>query len=189
MPVHYACPAAAVVQRYLLGQLPEPEAVALEAHVSACGRCTETLRALAAEDKLAEALRGRTTVTAAGVGPEVERLIARLCAAPPARPAAGAATPEPGGPATTPEGYDFLAPGEGPDEMGRLGPYRVLGVLGAGGMGVVFRAEDVLLRRPVALKVIRSGLADAASRQRFLCEARAAAALTHDHVVPVYQVG
>jgi serine/threonine protein kinase len=56
-------------------------------------------------------------------------------------------------------------------------------------MGVVFRAEDVLLRRLVALKVIKPGLAGSNVRERFLREARAAAALTHDHIVPVYHVG
>src|SRR5262245_53911075 len=48
---------------------------------------------------------------------------------------------------------DFLAPPEGPGEIGRLGPYRVLGVLGQGGMGVVLRGEDARVGRAVALKV------------------------------------
>src|SRR5262249_47389827 len=63
-------------------------------------------------------------------------------------------------------------------------------VLGAGGMGVVFVAEDEALGRLVALKVLRPGLAaDAAARQRFFREARLTAALEHDHVVHVNQVG
>ena len=57
-------------------------------------------------------------------------------------------------------------------------------------MGAVFHAVDIQLGRPVALKVLRPGLADSAlARERFLREARAAAALEHDHVVPIYQVG
>ena len=72
----------------------------------------------------------------------------------------------------------------------RVGGYRVLGVLGEGGMGRVYLAEDPLLNRRIALKVLRP---DAASRPdaaaRFLREARAAAAVQHDHVVPIYQVG
>src|SRR5207302_3265782 len=59
-----------------------------------------------------------------------------------------------------------------------------------GGMGIVFQAEDPQLQRLVALKVMKPGLAASSSaRQRFLREARAAAALEHDHIVPIYQVG
>jgi DNA-directed RNA polymerase subunit RPC12/RpoP len=47
--------------------------------------------------------------------------------------------------------YDFLAPAERPDEIGRLGGFRVLKVLGAGGMGVVFQAEDPKLERKLAI--------------------------------------
>jgi Leucine-rich repeat (LRR) protein/tRNA A-37 threonylcarbamoyl transferase component Bud32 len=75
-------------------------------------------------------------------------------------------------------------------EIGRLGSYRLLEVVGSGGMGVVFRGEDLLLHRPTAVKVLRPELAaHPAARQRFLREARLAAALTHEHVVTVYQVG
>jgi hypothetical protein len=72
----------------------------------------------------------------------------------------------------------------------QLGDYRIGGRLGAGGMGLVYRAEDVRLGRAVALKVMRSSLAaGATARQRFLREARAMAALRHPHVVTIYQVG
>jgi serine/threonine protein kinase len=89
-----------------------------------------------------------------------------------------------------PEVYDFLAPAQQPDEIGRLGMYRVLRVLGAGGMGVVFHAEDIALQRPVALKAMLPALAATpANRERFLREARAAAAIEHDHIVTIHQVG
>src|SRR5262249_28472008 len=85
---------------------------------------------------------------------------------------------------------DFLAPAQAADEIGRLGPYRVLKVLGAGGMGVVFQAEDPLLKRKVALKAMLPSLAASESaRQRFLREAQTAAAIEHDHIVHIYQVG
>src|SRR5262249_28841691 len=67
---------------------------------------------------------------------------------------------------------------------------RVLRRLGAGGMGIVFQAEDQSLQRLIALKVMRPGLAaNAQARERFLREARATAAGKHDHVVTIHQVG
>jgi hypothetical protein len=89
-----------------------------------------------------------------------------------------------------PELCDFLSPPEGPDEIGRLGGYRVLRVLGAGGMGVVYEAEDPRLKRPVALKAMLPVVAaSATNRQRFVREAQAAAAIEHDQIVTIYQVG
>ena len=84
----------------------------------------------------------------------------------------------------------YLTPPCGPDEMGRLGPYRVLKVLGVGGMGVVFLAEDPQLKRRLAVKAMKPVLAASAeARQRFLREAQAAAAVEHDNVISIYQVG
>ncbi len=86
--------------------------------------------------------------------------------------------------------YPFLASPHEPDELGRLGPYRVLKVLGTGAMGVVFQAEDPHLKRLVALKVMRPALAASAEfHRRFLREARLAASIDHEHVVTIYQVG
>jgi tRNA A-37 threonylcarbamoyl transferase component Bud32 len=73
---------------------------------------------------------------------------------------------------------------------GEFGGLRVVGLLGEGGMGHVYRAKDPVLRREVALKVMRPEVAARPqARERFLREARAMAALQHDNVVPVYQVG
>jgi serine/threonine protein kinase len=84
---------------------------------------------------------------------------------------------------------DFLAPAEKPDEIGRLGGYRVLSVLGEGGMGVVFKAEDPRLKRLVALKVMKPDkTANQVSRQRFIKEGESAASLQHDHIVTIYRV-
>jgi hypothetical protein len=72
----------------------------------------------------------------------------------------------------------------------RVGGYVIVGVLGRGGMGVVVEADDETLGRRVALKMMRPDLAaDPVARARFLGEARAAAGIAHDHVVPIYHVG
>jgi eukaryotic-like serine/threonine-protein kinase len=66
----------------------------------------------------------------------------------------------------------------------RLGPYEILGPLGAGGMGEVYRARDQLLGREVATKVLPSFLSSDPERlRRFEQEARAAAALNHPNTV------
>src|SRR5947209_11787973 len=76
------------------------------------------------------------------------------------------------------------------DELGRLGGYRILRLLGQGGMGAVFAAEDPSLRRRVAIKVLRPDVASCPeSRVRFLREARSAAVLQHDHIVTIHHVG
>src|SRR5437588_7677927 len=73
---------------------------------------------------------------------------------------------------------------------GCLGDYRLVREIGRGGMGVVYEAEQVSLGRRVALKVLPFAAAmDPRQLQRFQNEARAAAGLHHEHVVPVYAVG
>jgi serine/threonine protein kinase/predicted ATPase len=91
---------------------------------------------------------------------------------------------------SAPASLSFLSPALEPGELGRLAHYRVLKVLGQGGMGVVLLAEDTQLQRPVALKVIRPEISRTPlHRERFLREARAMAQVRSDHVVTVYQVG
>jgi hypothetical protein len=72
----------------------------------------------------------------------------------------------------------------------RLGPYEVLALIGAGGMGEVYRARDTRLDRTVALKVLPPGFAaDPERRRRFEREARAVAALEHAHICVLHDVG
>ncbi len=93
-------------------------------------------------------------------------------------------------PAISDEVARLLAPPKQKGELGWLGSYRVLRVLGEGGMGTVFQAEDTSLERMVALKVLKPDrTAGDVARQRFLQEAKAAASLQHEHIVTIYQVG
>ncbi|HLW68896.1 MAG TPA: protein kinase, partial [Gemmataceae bacterium] len=83
----------------------------------------------------------------------------------------------------------FLAPARQPENLGRLGDYEIQSVIGQGGMGVVLRALDERLGRIVAIKILAPQYAaNAAARKRFLREAKAIAAVTHEHVVAVHFV-
>ncbi len=83
----------------------------------------------------------------------------------------------------------FLSPPQQPGEIGRLGPYIIVKILGKGGMGMVFKCLDPKLHRPVALKVMLPNIAkDDSARQRFLREARATAQIKNDHVITIYEV-
>jgi eukaryotic-like serine/threonine-protein kinase len=72
----------------------------------------------------------------------------------------------------------------------RLGPYEIVGLLGAGGMGEVYRARDPRLQREVAIKILPGALtADPDRRSRFEQEARAAGSLNHPNIVAVFDIG
>ncbi len=97
-------------------------------------------------------------------------------------------SPEP--PAAHPEiNLSFLSPSSEPKHLGRLGSYEILEVIGRGAFGIVLRALDPKLNRVVAIKVLMPELAaNAMSVRRFLKEAQAAAAVSHDHVVTIHAV-
>jgi serine/threonine protein kinase/Tol biopolymer transport system component len=71
----------------------------------------------------------------------------------------------------------------------QVGPYKIEGLLGAGGMGEVFRALDTKLNRPVAIKFLSAELADTAARRRFQREAQMASSLNHPHILTVHDAG
>ena len=179
-----SCPDPLVWQQYALGLVEEAEQKVLEAHLAHCPTCLERLGQLPAEDTLLADLRVGLTVADRPPDAAVDQVIrsaTELCSSSTRVPSAdqGAA-----------EAFDFLAPAQEAGEIGRLADFRVLQLLGRGGMGLVFLAEDTQLRRRVALKVLSPKLArrwDAS--ERFLREARAAAAIRHHHVVTIYQVG
>jgi serine/threonine protein kinase/WD40 repeat protein len=186
------CPLLSDYQHLVRGELPSAEVERITGHLEGCDRCAAAVRPLLNDDTALDALRQAHGDTPTPKSDLPAGLFQRLCALKPStsHTDTSGGTASWAGPSADKEEYAFLAPAEKPDEIGRLGSYRVLRVLGTGGMGVVFEAEDTQLRRKVALKVMKPAVAERPSaRQRFLREARAAAAIEHDHIVPIYQVG
>ncbi|MBL8793342.1 MAG: protein kinase [Planctomycetia bacterium] len=179
-----ACPSVRELLAFQVGDLDEFALVQVADHLEACARCQATAQELdGTTDGVLSGLKGLAGATRAPALPPArderyQSLLTRLAQLPvAAMPAVS-------------ESLGFLSPPECPDDLGRLGQYRVRRVLGQGGMGLVFEAEDTDLQRAVALKVLRPHLVpEPESRQRFLREARAMAALRNEHVVTVYQVG
>ncbi|EMI57655.1 WD40 repeat domain-containing serine/threonine protein kinase [Rhodopirellula sallentina] len=101
------------------------------------------------------------------------------------------ATPPPHIPASTnqPEDLSFLEPSDDPAYHGKLQHFQIARVIGRGGMGVVLEGFDTHLQRSVAIKVLNAQYQqNDLARQRFCREGRAAAAISHEHVVQMFQV-
>src|SRR5437016_5222619 len=143
------CPEAARLHGFLLGLLPHGESAALEEHLPTCPGCLATAEALQAEDALIDTMRGGAGLAAVPLEEAAQGLVDKMTrllqSGQDLTPAAAGATPPPmvssadtttlpssegGAAGMEPVCYDFLAPAQGPDELGRLGPYRVLAVLG-----------------------------------------------------------
>jgi serine/threonine protein kinase len=152
------------------------------------GKCPQCQQAVLVAASQAAALSDtKTLVPNAGTLADTD---AALKTIPPAPSGGPPADPQAAAGGSAAPGHDFLASAEEPGELGRLGSYRILKVLGTGGMGIVFAAEDCQLKRAVALKVMLPTLAAIPSnRERFTREAQLAAAIEHDHIVAIYQVG
>lgn len=190
-----ACPKPETLGEYVAGAMDSARMLDLEQHLLECQACCEQAEGLNARDEVTAAF-GLPGPIAGADESVVEDLIGRVSKLRAATtetvsvPAAGQATGFDGEAPSDTDPKDLLSPPLGPDELGRLGDYRVLKVLGSGGMGFVFLAEDDRLRRRVALKVMRPTEArKKGAKDRFLREARAAAALDHDNVVTIHQVG
>jgi serine/threonine protein kinase len=181
------------LRRFLLGQLDDTQHERVERWLHQTPESLAPEQDLECSDVLVERLRNLDE-KAEPPSSQVVGLIDRfsklrpgeVTSETPGRGLADTTGPAPPRPSST----SFLAPPQRPDEIGRLGSFRVLRVLGEGGMGLVLEAEDVALQRRIALKVMRPEIAARSEgRQRFLREARTAAGLSHDHIVPIYQVG
>jgi hypothetical protein len=171
-----ACPDPDAYRRLLHGELSPSDEERLSQHLAGCSSCVAAVQTVLSGDTLLPALDSAPADAPTGeeIPTDVTRRLLALAA-----PASASALTLPA-----------LNPPQEPGEIGRLAHYRVLKVLGEGGMGVVFLAEDTRLSRTVALKTMKPEIAaDPQYRQRFLREARAAAKVEDDHIVPIYDVG
>jgi serine/threonine-protein kinase len=113
----------------------------------------------------------------------------RIAAAPTVRPRPRTKSPRPRASRAKKGSASAVAPA-GIGAGDQVAGYRLEEQIGQGGMAVVYRARDERLDRQVALKLLAPGLAaDAAFRQRFIRESRAAAAVDHPNIIPVYDAG
>ncbi len=179
--IRTTCPTPDTLNRLLAGGPTDPPPADLYAHIGQCKACVRTLFDLDKGDTLPNL--GGPDRDAHDTRASVP-LVRRVPHTPPT------ASDHPPGVPIPADVLAVLDPPQSDGEIGRLGAYRVLALLGHGGMGAVFQAEDPRLGRRVALKVMLPHVARQADMaERFLREARSAAALEHDHVVPVYEVG
>jgi serine/threonine protein kinase len=158
------------IERLLADRLSDSELKSLEAHLDGCLVCRQCLDDLAADGNVWQEAR---EFLSDGESPTIE-------------PGDSVSEPNLGALAGL---RAYLTPTDDPRLLGRLGGYGVVGLIGCGGFGVVLKAFDAALNRYVAIKALSPQLAlSGAARQRFAREARAAAAVVHDHVVAIHAV-
>ena len=195
MPALEVCPDPGTLRSFAQGQLDGPELDSVEQHILTCEGCFCTLDGVADQDTIAEIVRCQVTSEEPREETAVRDLIEqvrRLCPEAPTSADTSALDSQGTDAGAAKSSLSFvLQPSADEDgTLGTLGGYRLLSVLGEGGMGTVYLAEDPLAGRQAALKTLRPDVALVpGSRERFLREARAAAVLDHDHIVPIYQVG
>ena len=196
------CPQSNLLVNFLHGKLSPAQLKQCESHLESCPSCHETLTGLNLEDtlteRIADVLKQEETEgvendseQATEDSAEVKNLLNRLMSEDFRRSAMAAVH---GVQATqmemltdrAVEVLSCLSPDE--DSLGVIGDYKLIRLIGAGSMGVVFQAFDQTLERMVALKVLRPSLGQAA-RDRFLTEAKLAASIEHINVVTIFQVG
>jgi len=167
------CLEAAQVELLLQGNLTPPEYATAQEHLEVCEQC-----------------RARVEET---IGPEqwwgdVQSVLLNSRSALFAKGPASSADADPNETPTA-KLLDLLGPTDDPHMLGRIGSYEIIGLLGQGGMGAVFKGFDRSLNRFVAIKMLLPHLAaSGAARKRFAREGQAVAAVVDDHVMAIHCV-
>ncbi|HEV8000141.1 MAG TPA: protein kinase, partial [Planctomycetaceae bacterium] len=186
-----ACPTRDELERMVLGQLADEAATRIEQHLDRCAKCWSALDQCVASDEFLERARtSRPTSCEPTKTLHVPIQWIRSALSTWVRSHDCTQPDKTVFPLPMAEIKGLLSPPQAADEIGRVAEFRVLRVLGVGGMAVVFEAEDSRLKRRVALKLMLPAIASKpGAAERFLREAQSAAALKHEHVVTIYQVG
>jgi eukaryotic-like serine/threonine-protein kinase len=182
------CPNVDSLQGLLDGSVAADRQAEMTGHLDVCPPCQQALEELAAGSReLPEVIRhvdrDRPSSNSAfwHAVDQLEREVTASAARTTLTPTVQADTDE--------VPLDFLGPTDTPGMLGKLGDFDVVEVIGRGGMGLVLKGYDGCLQRHVALKVLDPKMAkNETARQRFCREARAAAQISHSHVLAVYQV-
>lgn len=149
-------------------------------HVEACSGCQNRLPKLAANDT--DWIAARKMLSTQDMDLQLEQELAE-------RSWSVASPLQPQKSWTNAMARHLLSKPSHPEMLGRLGRYEIERLIGSGGMGVVFKGFDSELNRPVAIKVLAPHLAgNGAARKRFAREAKAAAAVVHEHVIAIHNV-
>ncbi len=187
------CPSTDQIETFLQFWLSESEMQSMALHILGCARCARVIAELTGQEITFPEQRESEAV--ASLLSWVRSRCARAPGAKPLSDTQEIGQEHPTSTVSTSEGestsiFQLFSPPEEPDEIGRLGNYRVLRLLGQGGMGAVFQAEEINLKRMVALKVLnREMMENENARKRFLQEARVTASLDHENIVTIHQVG
>lgn len=171
------CPAAIELDQLLRGELEPREEARLERHIELCADCQQRIERLAAGERTFDSVAQRLR-QAGDCSPKLRKVLDECVLDVPAtrieRPKSDVTTVPPKPKASLPS---------------HVGEYEVLDLIGKGGMGLVLKCRDPKLNRIVAIKVLSPRMSDDETcRQRFLREARAAAAINQPNVVTIYAV-
>jgi tRNA A-37 threonylcarbamoyl transferase component Bud32 len=178
------CPEIETWKQFLADALVQPLERTLGEHLRTCPECRAVIERLSDNLELHQwACRAYTLANDPAEGLQLRRVLEEIRPTPGDR-LANDTTVE----AAAPDWTSVLAPSTYPEDLGRVGPYRVQEQLGHGGMGIVFRAQDPVLQRRVAVKVLRPDLAGPTARRRLIREAQMAARIRHDNLVTVFAV-
>ncbi|WP_417387092.1 protein kinase domain-containing protein [Gimesia sp.] len=165
------------IELFLQQKMSDREQTDFEIHLDQCSDCRQHLEAAAASDDIwvsvRDSLQDETlSLDYPGVDASAQDVVTEQVAA-----------------FSHHSVLNLLAPSDDERMLGRLGTYEVVGVIGAGGMGVVLKALDPALNRYVAIKILAPHLGSSgAARKRFSREAQAAAAVVHDSVIEIHGV-